>query len=89
MKKALITVMVGAILSITAAYAQSDDNDSGNTGASGVVTDSDGNQSTVDLPDVPDRTPYPADQKTQDFMNGHMPSGDQSSDSPSDNQSSD
>lgn len=89
MTKALIVAIVGTVLSVATAYAQNDDTNGGNTGASGIVTDSDGNQSAVDLPDVPDRTPYPADQKTQDFMNGQMPSDEQSNEPPSGEQSND
>ena len=80
MRNALIIVAVCAALSATAAYAQSDDNSDTGPGATGVVTDSDGNQTTVELPDVPNRTPYPADQKTQDFMNGNMPANEPSND---------
>jgi hypothetical protein len=80
MRRTLVVVAVYSPMLATAAYAQTDDNGEPPTGATGVVTDSDGNQTTVDLPDVPDRTPYPADQTTQDFMNGNTSSGDSTSD---------
>lgn len=67
---ALVTFLVG--LAGSAALAQDDNSDI--PGATGVYTDSDGNQTTVELPDVRDRTPQPMDEKTQDFMNGNFPS---------------
>jgi hypothetical protein len=61
-KNILAGLLVSATI-ITSSVAQDE-----GIGATGVYTDAQGNETVIPLPDVPDVTPIPADEHTQELM---------------------
>jgi hypothetical protein len=61
-KNILAWLLVSATI-ITSSVAQDE-----GIGATGVYTDAQGNETVIPLPDVPDVTPIPADEHTQELM---------------------